>query len=311
MSSDPGRGPDGVVRAEADGSGGATAADDDGRAAVLQRVLAAPAFVFDMDGTLVLGDRRNNALRPLPGALALADWLADRGTPYLVVTNGTTRTPARYAATLRGLGFDDVEEVITPASSAATVCRRRGHRRAVVIGGDGLAGPLRDVGVETLDPVGEPDADAVVVGWAPDFGMSTLEAAAHAVWGGARLYSCSQSLFFATADGRQLGTSRAISSAIAGVTGAEIEVVGKPAPHALRAAAERVGARADELVVVGDDPDLEIVMARAAGAVAVAVDTGVGTPDAYADRPPDAVPDLHVSGVEELLRMLRDRVRTA
>jgi len=44
----------------------------------------------------------------------------------------------------------------------------------------------------------------VLVGWYPDFTMPALEAACHAVWAGAALYSCSQSMFFAIADGRAL-----------------------------------------------------------------------------------------------------------
>ena len=36
-------------------------------AAVLERLRGSRAFVFDMDGTLVLGDKTNHGLNPLPG----------------------------------------------------------------------------------------------------------------------------------------------------------------------------------------------------------------------------------------------------
>ena len=68
---------------------------------LLARLRDVRGFVFDMDGTLVLGDRNNHALRPLPGAVAITSWAAGRGLPFVVFTNGTTRTPARLAATMR------------------------------------------------------------------------------------------------------------------------------------------------------------------------------------------------------------------
>ena len=65
---------------------------------------AARGFVFDMDGTLVLGDRRNRGLAPLPGALEMTRHLDALGVPYAVVTNGTTRTPRSHAAVARDPG---------------------------------------------------------------------------------------------------------------------------------------------------------------------------------------------------------------
>ncbi len=37
------------------------------------RLRTARAFLFDLDGTLVLGDRNNRSIRPLPGAVELLD----------------------------------------------------------------------------------------------------------------------------------------------------------------------------------------------------------------------------------------------
>ena len=108
-------------------------------AAVRERLRSARAFVFDMDGTLVLGDRHGHELRPLPGAHGIIKWLTGQGVPFVVLTNGTARTPSHYAGKLRAAGFDVPDEaMMTPASSAVVVCLRRGHRRVVVLGNDGL-----------------------------------------------------------------------------------------------------------------------------------------------------------------------------
>jgi len=273
--------------------------------AVRDRLRAARGFVFDLDGTLVLTDRANTSYAPLPGALPLIRWLASRGVPFVLFTNGTAKTPQAYARALAEAGFGVAEgSVLTPAVSAAELFARRGYRRVMALGTEGLAGPLRSAGLEVVPPVRGRAADVVLAGFYRQFSMDELEAACDAVWQGACLYSCSQSVFFATAEGRALGTSRAITAMIRSITGCRVQVAGKPSQHALGTAARRLGLRRGELAVVGDDPELEVPMARRGGALAVAVGTGVGTADAFAGLPDGRGPHLFVAGASELLELL-------
>ncbi|MGB8473205.1 MAG: HAD hydrolase-like protein [Candidatus Acidiferrum sp.] len=275
-------------------------------AALIERLRGTRAFVLDMDGTLVLGDKTNHGLNPLPGALEFTSLLSERGVPFVLFTNGTARTPQQYAGMLRDVGFSLPENgILTPASSAAELFRRRGYRRILTLGGEGLENPLHDAGLETVAPEGKPEADAILVGWFREFTFSALEAACHAARNGAKVYSCSQSLYFATAHGKALGTSRAISAMIKDLTGARIHVIGKPALDALRCAARQLGARTRELTVVGDDPSLEVPMALRGGALAVAVNTGIGTADSFAHLPAKQRPHLIVHGVGELLSLYK------
>ena len=277
----------------------------------LERLRSARGFIFDMDGTLVLGDRVNHGLRPLPGAIAMLDWARSRGLPYVVFTNGTNRTPAHFARVLRDEGLDVPDDLMmTPASSAVVMFAKRGFKRVMVLGVSGLIDPLREAGIEVVPPAAAGRSgrgcDAVFVGWFREFTMDHLEAACHAVWAGAELYSASETPFFASAGGRALGTSRAISAMIRSVTGCSLTITGKPSLDALRAAATRLGVPARHLVVVGDDPLLEVPMAHRGGALAVAVDTGLGGPDAYDHLPPRRRPQLHLRGVDELLALCRE-----
>lgn len=273
---------------------------------VLERLQRARGFVFDMDGTLVLGDKHNHGHNPLPGALEITDWLTERGIPFVMFTNGSSRTPQHYAETLRKVGFKLADQMMmTPASSAVDVFVRRGYRRVLVLGGDGLADPLRDAGIEVVPPTGKPQADAVLVGWYPEFTMAALESACYAVWSGAQVFSASQVLFFATAEGKTLGTSRAISAMIRDLTGCRVQIVGKPSLSALGSAGRRLGVQLKDLAVVGDDPELEVPMAHRGRSLAIAVNTGLGGADAFAHLPEARWPHLTVHGVDELLRLLR------
>jgi 4-nitrophenyl phosphatase len=276
-------------------------------AAVLERLRRVRGFVLDMDGTLVLGDRENRGIRPLPGAVEFVRLLTERGLRFCVFTNGTVKTPQQCADALEQAGFplpDDV--VLTPATSAVELFLRRGHRRVMVLGGTGITEPLGAAGIETLPPVPGTTADAVLAGWyRRELTFESLEAAVAAVSAGAAFYSASQSPYFATAEGRTLGSSRAISAVVRDVTGCRVTVVGKPSVQALDVAARHLGVAADELAVVGDDPELEVPMALAGGALAIAVHSGIGSAGFFADRPEDERPHLDLADVGVLADLLR------
>lgn len=282
--------------------------------AVLDRLRDAKAFIFDMDGTLVLGDRVNHGLAPLPGAIEMLDWVRGRGLPCVVFTNGTNRVPSHFARVLREAGLDVPDDaMMTPASSAVVMFTRRRYQRVMVLGGDGLAQPLKEAGIDAVQPGNEGGTcvDAVFAGWFPEFTMPALEAACHAVWAGAALFSASQTPFFAAANGRALGTSRAITAMIRSLTGCRLTVTGKPSLDALRAAAARLRVRPHEIAVVGDDPLLEVPMAHRGNALAIAVDTGLGDASAYDHLPPQQRPHLRLRGVDELLEICKDTMSSS
>jgi NagD protein len=55
--------------------------------------------------------------------------------------------------------------------------------------------------------------------------------------------------------------------------------------------------------VVGDDPELEMTMARAGGTLAISVGTGLYQQQHFATLPPEERPDLNLTGVDELLHL--------
>ncbi|GAA1262614.1 HAD-IIA family hydrolase [Pseudonocardia aurantiaca] len=280
--------------------------------AVLERLRRVRGFVLDMDGTLVLGDRNNRGLRPLPGAEPLFAALTELGLPFRVFTNGTTRTPQQYARALQAIGFPVPDDgVLTPTSSALDVFQRHGHHGVMVLGGTGITEPLEAAGLKALPPQRGTQADAVFVGWfRQELTFDALEAACDAVFAGASFYSASQSLFFPTAEGRQLGTSRAISAVVRDITGREATIVGKPSRHALRTAAHHLGMPAADIAVVGDDPELEVPMAHTDGALAVAVHTGIGHARSFVELPEEVRPHLDLPDVGVLAELLRRNTGT-
>lgn len=274
--------------------------------ALTERLSRVKGFVIDMDGTLVLGDKRNHGLKPLPGALDFIAHLKAKDIPFVALTNGTVRPPAAYVPALGEAGFKFSErQILTPASSAADYLKAKRFKRVMILGGDGVGEPIREAGIEIVRPPEYKDVDAIFVGWFRDFTMSDIEAACEAVWNGAKLFTASNAPFFASANGRTLGTSCAIIGAISKITGTRAKVLGKPSPEALRCASRRLSIAPSDLAVIGDDPALEVAMARKAGATAIGVTTGIANEEDFLAVPEAVLPHMVAANIGEVLKVLR------
>lgn len=266
-------------------------------------------LMFDVDGTLLLSDRALGGYELLPGAVEVLTALRERAFPFVLLTNGSNYPPAEQAAKLRksGLPVEDTQ-MITPSSVTAEHMSRHGIRRVLVLGTRGVGHALAEAGIETVY-AGEPRAaevDAVYVGWHPECGMKDIEAAAHAIWAGAKLFSASDVPFFATRQGRTIGYSFAIVGAVRRLTRAPVTVMGKPSLHALRFVAKRLGTTMRHVGVVGDDPVVEVVMARRGGATALAVTTGMTSRDEWLRQPEKRRPHRVLADLREVLTCLAD-----
>lgn len=266
-------------------------------------------FMFDLDGTLLLSDRSLGGYEILPGAVELLTELGRRAVPFVVLTNGSAYPPAEQAAKLRACGLPVADDrMLTPSSIAAELMVRNGVRRALILGSRGVGHALRAAGVETVH-TGEPgdrEVQAVYVGWHPDCTMKDIEAACQAIWAGAALYAASDVPFFATKQGRTVGYSYAIIGAIRRMTRAPLVLTGKPSLHALRHVARTLRLPCRTIGVVGDDPGVEIIMARRGGASAFGVTTGVTPAAAWARETGKRRPDHVLRALGELLACVQD-----
>ena len=100
-------------------------------------------YVFDLDGTLYLGEA------PIPGAAATIARLRDAGARILFVTNNPTHLPATYAAKLTDMGIPAIrEDVVTSTDSLLRYLRIHAPgARVLPIGEPLLHNLLADDGV--------------------------------------------------------------------------------------------------------------------------------------------------------------------
>lgn len=256
--------------------------------------------IFDLDGVVYRGHE------PIDGAREVIAELHEAGVAVRFATNNSMVARAGYVDRLAGMGIAAaVDEIVT--STSATVEHLRRHapdvQSVLAIGADGMETELRDAGLHVVmagdeamrDHAGgrlERVFDAVIVGLDPHVDYRRLSVAMRAVADGARLIATNADARYPTAVGFLPGAG-AILTALVTASGATPEVIGKPSPAMFIAILEASGVPAAETVVIGDNPDADVVGAHAAGCSAILVLTGVAdaalAESLVGDRRPEAV----------------------
>ena len=252
-------------------------------------------YVFDLDGTLYLGDHL------LPGAAEALEAIRAHGSRVAFLSNKPLDAPATYAAKLTSLGIPArPDEVVT--STDALIRYLQAHAAGVTI--LPIAEPLvvdllRTAGFAIVDLDRPETADLVVVSWDRTFDYDKLVAAFRAVRAGARIVATNPDPFCPTPDG-DLPDCAAMLAAIEASTGAKAEaIVGKPSRHMSDALLERIALPPSDTVLVGDRITTDVRMAHEAGMASALVLTGA-TPRSAIDNAPYA-PDYVLDGVAEIL----------
>jgi HAD superfamily hydrolase (TIGR01450 family) len=245
------------------------------------------AFLLDLDGVLVRGDR---AIPTAPAAVA-AIRAAGRGLAFM--RNNSARTPPEVAGRLRGMGIDaDAAEVATSAAPTARLLSGRGCRSAFVVGEEGIRRALDEAGIEIRD--GEPDqVDAVVVGWDRSADYAKLRTASILVDRGAALVATNADPSFPASEDIRWPGAGALLAAITTTMGVAPEIVGKPNPPLYRAA--RALAGGGRPLVVGDRLDTDVAGAARLGWDSLLVLSGIarrGDVDGAPARPTYVAEDL-------------------
>ena len=258
--------------------------------------------IFDIDGTLAMMDKSKGTYTALPGAVEILEICRDAGVPVVAYTNGTFFPPAHYYPLLADAGLIIApDHVVTPASVASYYLKEQGYKRVMVLGDAGTRVPMEEAGFDVVDPVGgRKNVEVVLVGWTRNFGLVELEAVCEAIWAGAIPFTSSDAPFFASSKGRMLGVSGAISAMIAKVTGQSPTVLGKPSTLGMDMAAKLIARPPSEIAVIGDDPMLEIAMARKAGALAIGVATGIADTASFNAADPNLRAHQVIASLEEL-----------
>lgn len=246
-------------------------------------------YLMDMDGVLVHEDHL------VPGADAFLAELAERSTPYVVLTNNSIRTPRDLRARLLATGLDVPERSIwtSALATAAFLQDQRPGGSAYVVGESGLTTALHDVGYVLT----ERDPDYVVLGETRTYSFTAITQAIRLVERGSRFIATNPDTTGPSRDG-SLPATGAVAALITAATGREPYYVGKPNALMMRSALRKIGAHSENTLMIGDRMDTDVLSGLEAGLQTILVLTGISTPESverYPYRPTrvlDSVADL-------------------
>lgn len=257
------------------------------------------AYVFDLDGTIYLGNELIDGAREVVEALRAA------GKRTLFLSNNPTRNPGMYAVKLTALGIPTpVEDIVNPLVTLPVWLRRNApEARLFVIGEEPLVQALEESGFALTDRADE--IDIVVASFDRGFTYSKLQTAFDALWQHrrARLVTTNPDPYCPLPGGRGEPDAGAIVAAIEACTGVACEVnLGKPGTPMIDAIMDLVGVVANDCIVIGDRVLTDIAMAKAAGVDSAVVFSGEATYELVTQLPDDKRPTYLLPSIRALVQ---------
>ena len=248
-------------------------------------------YVFDMDGTIYLGNR------VFPFAIRFIENLRKNGKRILFFTNNASHSPTFYMEKLTRLGFAPTkDEIMTSGDvTAEFLLRHRSGKSVYLVGTDDLINNFTSRGIRLLS--GDEDrADIVITSFDTTLTYQKLDNACRLIRGGAEYLSTHPDFNCPTETGF-IPDSGAIAAFVTASTGKHPTYFGKPYRETLDMICEATGCKKEEICIFGDRLYTDIALGRRHGVTSVLVLSGETTQkdvDAAenADRPDLIFPSL-------------------
>ena len=222
---------------------------------VVQRIDRARAVLVDLNGALVFGRRL------APGAMT---FVAQAGNRLAIVSNNSSLTPSRLSAELKKLGLSIPPDRIFLAGKCAVdwLVAEEPRARVLALVAPPLRGYALSAGLRLVSRGGE----IVLLGCDLDLSYDRLRRALQTLHGGARLVLCNPDLTHPEEDPQPVPDTGLLAAALLGaVPGAPMSLIGKPSPMLLELALARLGAVANDAVMIGDTVETDGEAAAAIG----------------------------------------------
>lgn len=232
-------------------------------------------FLFDMDGTINLGDEL------IPGMEGFFDKLRAAGRDYYLLTNNSSKSHAPYVEKMTRLGVPVTRENVLISTDALTNYMQKRHpgARLYVLGTPQLEELLREAGF-TLTQTLEEGADFVVLGFDQTLTYAKLTAACRLIDRGVPYVATHPDVRCPIEGGEYIPDTGAMIELIKTATGkAPSMIFGKPYEYMVQAALDRTGYKKEEIAMVGDRLATDIAFGLRNGILSIMVLTGEATLD--------------------------------
>lgn len=264
----------------------------------MDRIKQMKLFLFDMDGTLYLGDRL------YPFTKELLQTIKDTGGRYLFMTNNSSKSVADYVKKLEKLGISATKEDFITSSQATAYYLHKHHegKTLYVCGTESLKEELRSEGFEVTEDAEK--AQCIVMGFDTELTFQKLFDVSFLLSTRKIPYIATNPDLVCPTEFGSVPDCGSVCGMIFNATKKRPVVIGKPSPLMPELAMERLGYGKNETCVVGDRIYTDVKSGLNAGVFSILVMSGETTQeilDASEDKP-----HLVLSDAGEILKVLKE-----
>lgn len=254
-------------------------------------------FLFDMDGTLYLGDRLFDF------TTELLDTIKRTGRRYMFMTNNSSKSVADYIKKLERLGIGAQREDFITSSQATAYYLSKHHKgaRLYVCGTESLKKELKDSGFTVTDELCE--VDCIVMGNDTELTFKKLEDVCRLLLSRELPYIATNPDYVCPTEFGSVPDCGSVCDMIFNCTGKRPLVIGKPEALMPQLAMEMAGVEKEYTAVIGDRIYTDVKSGINAGAVSILVMSGETDQEilsASVDKP-----DIVLSDCGELTEIIK------
>ena len=256
-------------------------------------------FLFDMDGTLYLGDRLFDF------TIELLREIRRTGGKYLFMTNNSSKSVADYIKKLEKLGISSTREDFITSSQATAYYLHKHHegQRLYVCGTESLKEELRWEGFTVTEKV--EDTDCIVMGFDTELTFQKLHDVSYLLLTRELPYIATNPDLVCPTEFGSVPDCGSVCGMIFNATGKRPVVIGKPSPLMPQLAMDRLGYSKEETCVIGDRIYTDVKSGLNAGITGILVMSGETTPEILAQS--EDKPHLVLESAKEILEVLYEK----
>ncbi len=255
-------------------------------------------FLFDMDGTLYLGDRLFDFTNEL------LKTIRQNGGRYLFMTNNSSKSVSDYIIKLKKLGIDAVTDDFITSSQATAFYLNKHHKGAklYVCGTMSLKAELESEGFEITENLDE--TQCIVMGFDTELTFKKLHDVSKLLLTRENIpYIATNPDYVCPTEFGSVPDCGSVCDMLYNVSKRRPVVIGKPEALLPQLAMEKTGCSPSETAVIGDRIYTDIKSGINAGTVTILVMSGETTEEIL-NASPDK-PDMVLESGAEILKALQ------
>jgi HAD superfamily hydrolase (TIGR01450 family) len=264
----------------------------------MNKIKETKLFLFDMDGTLYLGDRLYDFTKELLATIK------ENGGKYMFMTNNSSKSVADYIKKLDKLGIKSNYDDFITSSQATAYYLKKYHNGATlyVCGTESLKEELRANGFKTTENLDE--TDLIVMGFDTELTFKKLHDVSKLLLTRPNIpYIATNPDYVCPTEFGSVPDCGSVCDMLYNVSGRRPIFIGKPEPLMPILAMDKTGYSKEETAVIGDRIYTDIKSGINAGVTTVLVLSGETTREIL-DASPEK-PDYVMESANEILQILK------